>query len=300
MALNLRGAALHEQALTEGAALTPADHARQIAELEDLGATIVRAHYPLSEDFLERADRAGIAVWEEIPFYQVSEAAMRDPAVRQKGLDYLAATIRRDQNHPSVIAWSIGNELPGRPGWGQAAYIREAVALAHRLDPTRPVALAIAGSPSKNYIRAYAPLDVLGVNDYFGWFVGDTGELVNPAALGPYLDRLHAHYPSKALFVTEFGAEGDRPGPLDEKGTYDFQTDFMSSHLATYAQRPWLSGAIAWILQDFKVRPGWSGGNPVPDPPWVHKGLIDQNGNVKPVYAVTKQAYERTKPLVKP
>jgi beta-glucuronidase len=220
--------------------------------------------------------------------------------VRQKGLDYLAATIRRDQNHPSVIAWSIGNELPGRPGWGQAAYIREAVALAHRLDPTRPVALAIAGSPSKNYIRAYAPLDVLGMNDYFGWFAGDTGELVNPAALGPYLDRLHAQYPSKALFVTEFGAEGDRPGPLDEKGTYDFQADFTSSHLATFAQRRWLSGAIAWILQDFKVRPGWSGGNPVPDPPWVHKGLIDQNGNVKPVYAVTKQAYERTKPLVKP
>ncbi|HEX4720497.1 MAG TPA: glycoside hydrolase family 2 TIM barrel-domain containing protein, partial [Thermoleophilaceae bacterium] len=139
LAAHLRGAALHEQTLTEGAALTPADHARQIAALENLGATVVRAHYPLSEDFLERADRAGIAVWEEIPFYQVSESAMRNPAVRQKGLLYLAAAIRRDQNHPSVIAWSIGNELPASPGWGQAAYIREAAGLAHRLDPTRPV-----------------------------------------------------------------------------------------------------------------------------------------------------------------
>jgi beta-glucuronidase len=220
--------------------------------------------------------------------------------VRQKGLAYLAATIRRDQNHPSVVTWSIGNELPASPGWGQAAYIREAVALAHRLDPTRPVALAFAGFPSKNYIRAYAPLDILGMNDYFGWFAGDTGQLINSAALGPYLDRLRGLYPNKALLVTEFGAEGDRPGPADEKGTYDFQTDFMRFHLQTYARRPWLSGAIAWILQDFKVRPGWSGGNPVPDPPWVHKGLLDPNGNLKPVYGLTQQMYKGTKPLVKP
>jgi beta-glucuronidase len=199
-----------------------------------------------------------------------------------------------------VIAWSIGNELPASPGWGQAAYIREAAGLAHRLDPTRPVALAFAGYPSKNYIRAYAPLEVLGMNDYFGWFAGDTGQLINSAALGPYLDRLRGLYPNKALFVTEFGAEGDRPGPADEKGTYDFQADFMRFHLETYAQRPWLSGAIAWILQDFKVRPGWSGGNPVPDPPWVHKGLLDPNGNLKPVYGLTQQMYKQTKPLVKP
>ena len=61
-----------------------------------------------------------------------------------------------------------------------------------------------------------------------------------------------------------------------------------------------LIGAIAWILQDFKVRPGWSGGNPVPDPPWVHKGLLDPNGNLKPVYALTQEMYKKTKPLVKP
>src|SRR4029078_2786053 len=124
-----------------GAALTPADHARQIALLRGIGATITRSHYPLSEDFLERADRAGITVWEAIPFYQLPESAMRDPLVRQKALDYLAAAIKRDQNHPSVIAGRIGNELPATPGRGQRAYIRDAVALAHELDPTRPVAM---------------------------------------------------------------------------------------------------------------------------------------------------------------
>src|SRR3954470_21966625 len=300
LALNLRGAAVHEQTPARGAAMLPADHANQVARLRALGATLTRSHYPLSEVFLERADRAGIAVWEEIPFYQMSESAMRDRRIRQKGLDYLAAAIKRDQNHPSVIAWSIGNELPATPQRGQRAYIRDAVALAHRLDPTRPVALALAGYPTKNYFSAYAPLDALGVNDYFGWYPGPLGQIVNRAALGQYLDRFHAYYPSKAVFVTEFGAEGNRTGPVGEKGTYDFQTEFMRFHLASYAKRSWINGAIAWVLQDFKVRPNWTGGNPLPDAPWLRKGLLDQTARKKPAYGPTSRTYKRTRPLVRP
>src|SRR4051794_19547195 len=299
LALNLRGAAIHEQTPTRGAALLPADHARQITMLRNLGADVTRSHYPLSEDFLERADRAGIAVWEEIPFYQLAESAMRDPAVRRKGLDYLAATIKRAQNHPSVIAWSIGNELPATPQRGQRAYIRDAVALAHRLDPTRPVALVLAGYPTKNFFSAYAPLDALGINDYFGWYPGPLGQIVNRAALGQYLDRFHAYYPRKALFVTEFGAEANRDGPPEEKGTYDFQKEFMRFHLATYAKRPWINGAINWTLEDFKVRPNWGGGNPLRDSPWFRKGLMDQDGNKKPAYAPTSRTYKRARPLVR-
>jgi beta-glucuronidase len=296
---HLRGASLHDQTPERGAALLPPDHARQISLLRNLGATITRSHYPLSEDFLERADRAGIFVWEEIPFYQMPESAMRDPAIRRKGLNYLANAIHRDQNHPSVVAWSIGNELPATPGSGQQAYIREAVALAHRLDPTRPVAMAFAGYPTKNYISAFAPLDALGVNDYFGWYPGPLGQIVNRAALGQYLDRLRANYRHQALFITEFGAEANRSGPPDEKGTYEFQKEFMRFHLATYARRPWLSGAIAWLLQDFKVRPQWSGGNPQPDPPWLRKGLADEHGRPKPAWAPTSKTFHRARPLVR-
>ena len=297
MPVDLRGAAIHEQTPARGAALTPADHGAQIAMLKALGATITRTHYPLSEDFLERADRAGIFVWEEIPVYQLGEAALRDPAVRQKALDYLATTIKRDENHPSVIAWSIGNELPPSPRQGETTYIREAVALAHRLDPTRPVALAISGYPSKGYIKGYGPLDALGINDYFGWYPGPFGMISNRAALGQYLDRMHSMYRRKALFVTEFGAEANRDGPADEKGTYAFQSEFMRFHLATYAQRPWINAAINWTLEDFAVRPDWTGFDPQPQPPWLQKGLIDQNGKRKPAWAVASRSYHRTRPV---
>jgi beta-glucuronidase len=300
LALNLRGASVHEQTPERGAALLPADYAREISLLRSLGADITRSHYPLSEAFLERADRAGIAVWEEIPFYQLPESAMRDPAVRQKGLDYLAAAIKRDQNHPSVIAWSIGNELPSAQGVGQRTYIRDAVKLAHKLDPTRPVALAVSGYPTKNYVSAYGHLDAIGINDYFGWYPGPLGQIVNRAALGQYLDRLHAFYPHKALFITEFGAEANRDGPAEEKGTYDFQKEFMRFHLATYAKRRWINGAINWTLQDFKVRPEWDGFNPQPDSPWFRKGLVDQNGTRKPAFEPTSRTYKRARPLVRP
>jgi beta-glucuronidase len=73
----------------------------------------------------------------------------------------------------------------------------------------------------------------------------------------------------------------------------------MRFHLATYAKRPWLNGAITWTLQDFKVRPAWSGGNPQPDSPWLRKGLVDQNGHKKPAYAPTQRSYRRAKPLVR-
>jgi beta-glucuronidase len=298
--LNLRGTCLHEQTVDHGGALTQQDLSTQVATLSALHANFIRAHYPLSEDVLEQADHRGIAVWEEIPFWQETETAMRNPVVRQKALAYLAATIRRDQNHPSVIAWSIGNELPADVGPGQATYIREAAALVRRMDPTRPVALALADVPTQNRVSAYRPVDVIGINDYFGWFAGDSGMSENQDALGQYLDRMHANYPHKALFITEFGAEATREGPATEKGTYAFQQAFISSHLATYAQRPWINGALAWILQDFRVRPGWTGGNPVPDPPWVHKGLVDENGTRRPAWSMTQQAFAQTPPLVMP
>ena len=74
--------------------------------------------------------------------------------------------------------------------------------------------------------------------------------------------------------VTEFGAEANRDGPVEEKGTWAFQQDFVNFHLATYAQKTWLSGAVYWALNEFKVRPGWEGGNPRPNPPLHQKGLL--------------------------
>ena len=64
------------------------------------------------------------------------------------------------------------------------------------------------------------------------------------------------------------GAEANRSGPVDEKGTYEFQSDLLRYHLDTYRQKnAFINGAIVWILRDFHMQPGWDGGNPKPSPP---------------------------------
>ena len=296
--VKLFGASIHEEHPQVGGALSPAHRAELFQSLVDLGATVMRAHYPLHPEFLEMADRAGILVWDQIPFYQVRNEAIGRQSVRSKGLAYLAATIRRDQNHPSVFAWSVGNELSSRVTAGQARYLSDARRLARALDRTRLTALDFAGYPSVGPVRSYRGFDALGVNSYFGWYPGPGGQVIEREELGPYLDRLHGYYRRQALFVTEFGAEANRSGPIDEKGTYEFQRELLQYHVETYSQKPYLNGAITWILRDFRVRPGWDGGNPKPQPPVNFKGLLSENGQPKPSYEELARLYRNLQPVL--
>ena len=75
-----------------------------------------------------------------------------------------------------------------------------------------------------------------------------------------------------------------RDGPESDKGTYAFQTRFLREHLSVAASRPYVNGAMIWALRDFRVMPGWTGGNPLPDPPFNHKGLLDLSGEPKPAF----------------
>jgi beta-glucuronidase len=295
--IQLRGAAFHEDHPTVGAAFGPAERLELFGLLEELNATMTRSHYPVHPHFLELADRAGMMVWDEIPFYQVPDEMVQRRSVRRKGLRYMDDTIARDSNHPSVIVWSIGNELGSRPSSAQRAYIRDAARLIHRRDRSRLAGMAITGYPSVPRQSAYNPLDALGVNTYFGWYPGPNGQVEEKDDLGPYLDRLHGDYRRKALFVTEFGAEGNRHGPIDEKGTYEYQTFILQHDIAEYDARPFVNGATTWILRDFKVRPDWDGGNPKPVAPWNQKGLVDQFGEKKPAFDVVRRMYGDVDPL---
>ncbi len=292
--LHLRGVNLHEQNIETGAALTPAQLAALVGWTHELGATIIRAHYPLNPQIEQLADQDGILLWSEIPVYQSSTSYMRDKAWLTRAHAFLRENILDNQNHPSILLWSIGNELPTPPNDAEASYIAGAAALAHQLDPTRPVGMAISDWPGVPCQSAYAPLDVIGFNDYFGWFDAGGGTTDDEDELGPFLDSLHDCYPSKALFVSEFGFEANRNGPVEERGTYQFQAAAAEYHLGVIASKPYISGAMWFALQTFAARPGWTGGDPLGDPPWVQKGEIDQYGNPTPLFGVIQSIYEST------
>jgi len=292
--VNLRGAFIHEQNIVTGGALSPSQLAALMGWERELGSDVIRSHYPLNPQILEMADRAGILVWDEIPVWQVQSQYLGSPHWQAYAHSVLRSNIVGNQNHPSVMLWSIGNELPTPATPAEANYIAGAAAFAHRLDPTRPVGMAISGWPGVPCQSAYAPLDVLGYNDYFGWYDAGGGTTDDRDALGPYLDSLRACYPRKALFVTEFGFEGNRHGPVEERGTYEFQSNAVAYHLGVFASKSWLSGAMYFPVQDFPAKPGWGGGDPLPDPPWVQKGLVDPYGALKPAFGVVSSIYHST------
>ena len=293
--LHLRGVGIQEDSLADGAALDDAQRAAIINAAKNLGADFIRSQYPLSPYEEELADQDGILLWSEVPVFTVKESVLETSSFRAAADSELQQNIVDNGNHPSIAVWSIANELSSRPGSGQIAYIKGAVDLAHRLDPTRPVGLALAGYPSVSCQPAYAPLQVIGINDYFGWYPGPAGQIADRTLLPAYLDAEEHCYHKQALMVTEFGAEANRDGPVQERGTYEFQSDFVQYHLGVFATKPYLSGVSYWALEDFRVTPGWTGENPLPDPPIFNKGLLDFSGNPKPAYAIVKQSFQSTR-----
>jgi beta-glucuronidase len=294
-ALNLRGFSIHEQNIQTGAALSSAQMANLINWDRELGGGIIRAHYPLNPQIEEMADRDGILLWSEIPVWRVADRYLTNSAWLAHAHALLRENILTNQNHPSVLLWSIANELSTPPPDVESRYIAGAAAIAHQMDPTRPVGMAISDWPGVACQQAYAPLDVIGFNDYMGWFDAGGGATDDQDALSPFLDSLHACYPNKSLMVTEFGFEGNRNGPVEERGTFQDQTAEAAFHLGVFATKPYLSGAIWFAMQDFAAEPGWTGGDPFPDPPFVQKGEIDINGNPRqPLFSTIQSIYRST------
>jgi beta-glucuronidase len=295
----LFGSDMHEQHPRRGAALRPRDRRRDMQLVGDLGARIIRSHYPLHPEYLEMADRMGVMVWDEVPVFAQGYKAFEAPGLIDKSLSYVQAMIERDQNHPSVLAWSIANELNGRMTEDQEQYISRAAKLIKRLDPTRLRTIVIFGWPLHPPSDVYHELDALGINSYFGWYVGPNGSTESRRRLGPFLDQMKEYYPELALFVTEYGAESNRSGPADQKGTYEFQRDLLRYHAKTYIGKRFLNGALTWVLKDFRSRPDWTGGSPTPGPPWNQKGLAGARWRKKPVFGAIAKLYKDVRPVAR-
>src|SRR5829696_7126583 len=239
--LALRGASIHEDDKEEGGALSQGTRNLLVSRLKDLGATVTRSHYPLHPAFFEAFDRAGILYWVQAPLYQLPNRFWG--RVRPAALRAAVLTVRNNLNHPSVLTWSLVNEPAenetelGEIGPELVRYIRDAAKAVRELDDTRLVAIdrhSRVGEPATSAAHRY--LDVLGVNEYFGWYRSVRDDLVRGPStleeLGPFLDTVHAANPDLPLVITEFGAEASRSGSAEQRGTYEFQREFVLSHQA--------------------------------------------------------------------
>jgi hypothetical protein len=297
--LQLRGASIHEDMPGDGAALSRHDITSIVDELKALGANVTRAHYLLDERLLDRLDRAGIMVWNESPIWQRDHRAnlLRIPAQRKRAWLTVRRTVRAARSHPSVITHSVANELSFTPDShpGTRRFLTVAAKYARDIDPTLPIAVDIKTRPGLPEQFTYDRFDILGLNQYFGWYPW----VKDFSLLEPYIQEVRDLYPQHGLVMTEFGAEGlPEYSGLQGKGGYLFQAQHAGRTLDVVDRSPYLSGAIYWTLREFEIFPGWTGGAPrIGD--WRrntrhHKGLLSYGGERKPAWYVVHDHYART------
>jgi beta-glucuronidase len=296
--LRLRGVSFHEADDVVGGAWTPGVRAANLGLISKLGADVIRSHYPLSPEIMQWADENGVMVWVQAPVFRPRETQLKNKRYRRNAVTYTREMVIANRSHPSVLVWSLMNEaVPSGTTFLNTTISAQRSAV-KKVDPGGLIGADYAGAPEDELQHpAYRKLDVLGINEYFGWYPGLLGSTLNMANLRPYLDYLHKAYAHQALFVTEFGAEANRNGSADELGTYEFQTNFMLAQMRILRDTPYLNGYFAWALKDYWVRPGWNGGNPDPSPPYSTKGLFDRYGNPKPAAAEVEREFKATPPF---
>ena len=285
----LRGISVHEEAPNRGGrGLTPAENRQLLQWAKDLGCNFVRlAHYPHNEDMVRAADELGLMVWSEIPAYWA--LTFDDPATYASADSQVREMITRDKNRASVVLWSVANETPVSPS--RTAFLTRLTETVRDLDPTRLVTAAvfaeITGEPGGGTLfRIEDPLaehlDVVGVNEYVGWY----GSLPEAATTTRWETTV-----TKPLVISEFGAGalyGLRADSLT-RWTEDYQAYVYREQIAMLRRVPFLRGMSPWILTDFRSprRPlagvqDW----------WNRKGLLSDRGERKQAFYVLRDFYD--------
>jgi beta-glucuronidase len=280
----LQGANAHAEApYRTGRVCTDEDVKNIFGFLKDLNANFVRlAHYPHDERMERTADREGIMIWSEIPIWQ--RISYEKPEVYAKATAMLNEMIRRDRNKASVIFWSVSNETPNNPT--RTKFLTDLANEARRLDPTRPITSALIGPRAKGYEMTQDDpladaLDVVGQNEYIGWYE------MHPEDA----DKIKWTLPNKPILISEFGAEakqGNHGGP-DQRWAEEQQVNVYQHQFAMISKIPQVRGLIPWVLMDFR--------SPTRNIPKLQdgfnrKGLISEDGKRKQAFYLFQKTYK--------
>ncbi len=244
----LKGTCNHQDHAGVGAALPDALQYFRVRKLKEMGCNAYRtSHNPPTPELLEACDRLGLLVLDE------NRLVGSDPL----HLKWLEEFIRRDRNHPSVFAWSLGNEEWNAQGTaGGQTVIRTMQNLARSLDPTRLCTVNVNGSYGETGF--FAVIDVKG----FSYNIGS-------------MDAYHTNHPNANILGTETASTVTTRGIYtnDTAKGYVAAYDIITTNQAKdfpnpvtwgetaegwwsfYNARPWSSGGFAWTGFDYRGEP---------------------------------------------
>lgn len=286
----LRGVCVHEEAAYRGGRAHSVEDARVLLGwAKEMGCNFVRlAHYPHNENMIREAERMGLLVWSEVPLYWTIQ--WENPEVLANAKNQFYEMFQRDKNRAAIILWSLANETPLSDVrlkflGNLAQYIRS-------IDNTRLLTAALEAhrlENDTNTIMINDPLgeylDVLGCNEYYGWYTG-VPEICRK------LNWTTSY--NKPLIMSEFGGSAlyGLHGDKLERWTEEYQEYFFDENLEMLKKIPFLRGTSPWILMDFRSarRPlGTIQDN------YNRKGFISDQGKKKKAFYTMKKYYEEIK-----
>jgi beta-galactosidase len=302
--MKLRGVALHHDLGALGAAVSYRAIEREVQILKGMGVNAIRtSHNPPAPELLDVADRLGILVldeafdtWEQTK--TANDYGLYFTAWAQRDLQDM---VRRDRNHPSVVLWSIGNEVGGSTTTTAQNLKNWVLAM----DTTRPVTWAsnkMAGPHvSEGADRAVAALlDVVGYNyaPYAGDYDADHSanpgwKLLGTETTAAVRTRGVYHTPANTVTLATTQSSPDR-----QCSSYDNEaTGFGATAENAYTYdnaRPFVAGSFIWTGFDYI-------GEPTPYSSFPSKssyfGIVDTAGFPKDIYYFYKSRWV-TDPVV--
>ena len=246
----IRGVNYHQDREGRGWAVSRAEIASDVDEMKELGADGVRtAHYPHSEFTYSQFDEKGFVVWCEQP--NVNGLRFTD-AFRSNCWAQTREMVMQLFNHPSIVTWSIFNELYNKVPLDEGepeAMMEELRDYVKSLDPTRPVSAASCYPKRK---RLNAVPDVLGFNRYPGWY--------GPAEMPAMIDEVCRETGRAGFLMTEYGAgastrqHGDPFAacvPDSSLHTEEYQAKVHADDYGALVSDPRVWGAFVWCMYDY-------------------------------------------------
>ncbi len=306
--LLLRGTHRHEEHAGYGAAMPNELHRQDIKMIKEMGANFIRlGHYPQDPEIYKACDELGLIVWDELPWCRGGKGG---ETWENNTKHLLQEQITQNYNHPSILFWSLGNEiywLPDFPGGDDTTQLNKFVTIlhneAHRLDPYRMTAL-------RKYYEGAHLVDVFSPSIWSGWYAGvyKNYEQTIQQQREKYKNFLHMEYGGSSHVGrhTETPINGD--GLVNKNDwseeinqvnitniansgdwTEDYIVDLFDWHLSITETSDWFAGNAQWAFKDFgtPLRPE----NPIPF--MNQKGLVDRSGKPKDAYYVFKSYWAK-------
>jgi beta-galactosidase len=278
--LKLKGVSRHQDRLGKGYALSREDHTEDMAIIKEMGANSVRqAHYQHADEWSDEADKAGMIVWAEVPFVTTPSftGGEGSPELFANAEQQTRELIRQNYNHPSIMMWSVGNEVDAGRLFGVSKepapalkLLQHITKIAREEDQSRPTVFAdccedlsspVAGLTEQAQGEKLAgTADLIGYNRYYGWYYPQP--LKAAEQLAAQMDKFHVKHPTLPISISEYGAGGattqhsDNPtsGFVNAVGRPQPEEYLSWVHEQSWpviAKRDYIWGSYVWNMFDF-------------------------------------------------